>query len=41
MTREEAIKEDVWKFAIHCMELGYGVDILKLYTASEAMAKVP
>lgn len=40
MTNEEAIKEDVWKFAIHCMELGYGVDILKLYTASEAMAKL-
>ncbi len=37
---KETIKEDVWKFAIHCMELGYGVDILKQYTASEAMAKL-
>lgn len=32
--------EDIWKFALHCMELGYGVDILKQYTASEAMAKL-
>lgn len=32
--------EDAWECAIHCIELGYGAEILKQYSASEAIEKL-